>query len=121
MDDEPQVIKDAMAKTEDEGCPHCDEKEFIPHKDGSKTCKGCFKDYSTVEKADSSPIEGTPTHHKMNFPVGSQVDGKIKVQHGDGKTGWKQVDSGMVQAQDADAPIIGANSHPVSSREPSSS
>jgi hypothetical protein len=120
MDDEPQVIKDAMAKSED-GCPHCDEKEFIPHKDGSKTCKGCFKDYSAVEKADSSPIEGTPTHHKMNFPVGSAVNGKIKVQHGDGKTGWKQVDSGMVQAQDADAPIVGANSHPVSSREPSSS
>ena len=118
MDDEPDVIKQAMAKSED-ACPHCEEKEFIPHKDGSKTCKGCFKDYG-LEKS-SNPIEGTPPHHKMNFPLGSQVGDKVKVQHGDGSTGWKQVDSGMVQAQDKDAPIIGPNSHPVSSREPSSS
>jgi hypothetical protein len=120
MDDEPDVIKQAMSKSEDEGCPHCKEKEFIPHKDGSKTCKGCFKGYGEVKKADSSPIEGTPPHHRMNFPLGSVVGDKVKVAHGDGDTSWKQVGSGMVQAQDAGAPIIGANSHPVSSREPSS-
>lgn len=120
MDDEPQIIKDAMAKSED-GCPHCEEKEFIPHKDGSKTCKGCFEDYSPVEKADSSPIPGTPPHHRMNFPTGSTVGDKVKVEHGDGGTSWKQVGSGMVQAQDAGAPIIGPNSHPVSSREPAAS
>lgn len=120
MDDEPDVIKQAMAKSED-GCPHCEEKEFIPHKDGSKTCKGCFKDYGDVKKADSSPLPGTPADHKMNFPAGSVVDGKMKVQHGDGGSGWKQLQSGMVQGQDAGAPTMGANSHPVSSREPTSS
>jgi hypothetical protein len=121
MDDEPDIIKQAMAKTEDEECPHCDEKEFIPHKDGSKTCKGCFKDYGELKKEDSSPIPGTPPNHKMNFPLGSTVGDKVKVQHGDGGTSWKEVGSGMVQAQDAGAPVIGPNSHPVSSREPSSS
>jgi hypothetical protein len=120
MDVEPDIIKEAMAKSED-CCPHCDEKDFIPHKDGSKTCKGCFKDYGDVAKTDSSPLPGTPTHHKMNFPTGSEVNGKVKVSHGDGGTSWKEVKSGMVQAQDKGAPIIGANSHPVSSREPSSS
>lgn len=121
MDDEPDIIKQAMAKSEDDGCPHCKEKEFIPHKDGSKTCKGCFKDYDEVKKADSSPLEGTPPQHKMNFPVGSTVDGKMKIQHGDGGVGWKQLQSGMVQGQDPGGGPGGANSHPVSSREPSSS
>ena len=91
MDDEPDAIKQAMAKSEDD-CPHCNEKEFIPHKDGSKTCKGCFKDYG-LEKADSSPIPGTPPHHRMHFPLGSQVGDKIKVAHGDGGTSWKEVGS----------------------------
>jgi hypothetical protein len=54
------------------------------------------------------------------LPVGSTNNGKVKVQHADGKTGWKGVRAGQIQGLEADAPVMGANSHPVSSREPGS-
>ncbi len=107
MDDEPDAIKEAMGKSE-ESSPEESHASDEESKD-------------ELERAESSPIPGTPTHHKMNFPDGSTSNGKIKVRHGDGGTSWKQVESGMVQAQDRGAPLIGANSHPVSSREPSAS
>jgi len=59
---------------------------------------------------------GVPEHHK-DLPVGSVLDGKVKVRHDDGAQTWKQVESGMVQGQNAEPPLFGANSHPVSSRE----
>lgn len=56
----------------------------------------------------------------LQLPAGTVHNGQVKVQHADGKTGWKHVTSGMVQGQDADSPVLGPNSHPVSSREPGS-
>lgn len=59
-------------------------------------------------------------HHHLNLPVGSQVDQKVKVRHSDGKESWVQVGAGQIVAQDADSPVLGANSHPISSRRPNS-
>lgn len=56
----------------------------------------------------------------VSLPVGTTHNGKIKVQHADGSSSWKGVRAGMVQALEADAPGVGQNSHPVSSREPGS-
>jgi len=125
----PPTMKSEMSAESDE-CPKCGHKEFIPHKDGSKTCKGCFKDYS-LAKGDVSgelqmaaaelPSAGSPEDKRaLKLPMGALVDGKVKVKHSDGTAGWKQVQSGMIQAQDPGVPLYGANSHPVSSREPSS-
>lgn len=72
----------------------------------------------TMKKNSSGPIPGEK--NRLNLPVGSAVNGKVKVQHADGKQGWKGVRSGQIQGQEPDAPFIGANSHAVSSREPGS-
>jgi hypothetical protein len=56
--------------------------------------------------------------HVDNLPVGTVDQQEVKVRHADGKESWKEVHAGMIQAQDADAPLFGANSHPTSSREP---
>lgn len=67
--------------------------------------------------------QGLPSEspHKMvSLPVGTLHNGKVKVKHADGKSGWKGVRAGMIQGQEAGAPLFGANSHPVSSREPGS-
>lgn len=53
-----------------------------------------------------------------NLPVGTVKDGKVKVSHPEGGVSWAQVNSGAVQGQDAGGQPFGANSHPVSSREP---
>ncbi len=60
-----------------------------------------------------------PQRHHLNLPVGSIQDNRIKVAHADGKTGWVQAESGLVQGQEPGAPNTGPNSHPVSSRKPS--
>lgn len=59
-------------------------------------------------------------HRGMPLPVGTIHNGEVKVQHADGKKSWKGVRAGMIQGLEADAPMLGANSHPVSSREPGS-
>ncbi len=64
------------------------------------------------------PIPGAPGHIHLNLPSGSVVNGKMKVAHGDGTSSWVQMNSGMVSGSEPDAPLMGANSHPVSSREP---
>jgi GNAT superfamily N-acetyltransferase len=56
----------------------------------------------------------------LDLPDGTIHDGQVKVRHADGTSGWKHVNAGMIQGQEADAPLLGANSHPVSSRAPSS-
>lgn len=63
-------------------------------------------------------IAGQPAHVKLNLPVGSQVNDRIKVKHGDGTESNVKAASGMIQALDADAPLFGAQSHPVPSRQP---
>jgi hypothetical protein len=56
---------------------------------------------------------------KDDVPVGTVVDQKMKVQHSDGGTSWKSMESGMIASQDGGSQPDGANSHPTSSREPS--
>jgi GNAT superfamily N-acetyltransferase len=72
-------------------------------------------DEDELEKAD---LPGTEHHHLLT-PPGTQKGNKVKVTHSDGGTGWKEAGAGMVQAQDPGVPLIGQNSHPVSSRNPS--
>lgn len=83
-----------------------------------------------VDPVAKAALSATKTgRHDVVLPVGSVKEGgsgihgeagKIKVQHGDGKTGWVQAQAGQVTAVgDTHAkPILGAVSHPVSSRNP---
>jgi hypothetical protein len=77
------------------------------------------------------PMPKAPTHKDLELPVGTVKQGgptgnahgdvgKMKVQHGDGSTSWKQMRAGQVTAV-ADrhaSPIGGHASHPTSSRNP---
>ena len=45
----------------------------------------------------------------LNLPVGAARDGRVKVRHADGRSGWVQVRAGMVMSQDG---------HAVSARNP---
>jgi hypothetical protein len=56
----------------------------------------------------------------IKLPPGSALDGKVKIQHLDGSAGWKNVLSGMISGFE-DSPLFGANSFPVSSRQPGKS
>lgn len=67
---------------------------------------------------DKGALPSTAPHKDLILPVGTQHHGQIKVLHADGKAGWKGVRAGMIQGQEPNAPMLGANSHPVSSREP---
>lgn len=95
-----------------------------------KPCKvdGCEK--CALEKA-KLPMPNAPTHKDLELPVGSVKEGgpggnahgdvgKIKVQHGNGKTGWIQARAGQVTAvADRHAPpTLGHASHPISSKNP---
>lgn len=74
-----------------------------------------------LEKGGAGSSGGTEAGRAhLNLPAGTVKDGAVKVKHADGKMGWKHVDAGMIQGQEADAPLLGQNSHPVSSRSPSS-
>lgn len=55
----------------------------------------------------------------LKLPVGTEFDGKIKIKNPEtGKAGWKSVEAGAIQSQKPGAPLLGANSYPVSSRNP---
>ncbi len=54
------------------------------------------------------PKPGT-MHRELNLPVGSARDGRVKVRHSDGTSGWVEVRAGQVMSQDG---------HPVSARNP---
>lgn len=63
--------------------------------------------------------------HPLKLPTGSMKQGfgehpKVKVEHGEGGSSWKQVGSGMITttADRHAPPVIGTASHPVSSRNP---
>ena len=50
------------------------------------------------------PMPGAPAHARpLNLPVGSTRDGRIKVRHGDGRSGWVEVRAGIVMSQDGHA------------------
>jgi len=76
-----------------------------------------FREETALKK---EALNSHTAHHRTALPVGTQLNGKVKVRHADGNAGWKGVRAGMIQGQEAGAPLFGANSHPVSSREPSS-
>ena len=62
-----------------------------------------------------------PAEHAPGAPVGTVHNGKLKVQHADGDKGWKGVRAGMITGlEPGGVGGGGANSHAVSSREPSS-
>lgn len=73
-----------------------------------------------------NPRAGTAAHRgggttagraHIKLPVGSTLDGKIKIRHADGAAGWKNMLAGMISGFEA-SPLFGANSFPVSSRQP---
>lgn len=72
----------------------------------------------TLDKATMPPH--AKSHRSAPLPVGTIHNGEVKVRHADGQAGWKGVRAGQIQGLEADAPMVGANSHPVSSREPGS-
>jgi hypothetical protein len=51
----------------------------------------------------------------VNLPVGSQVEGKVKVRHWDGLESWKSIKSGAILGLD---PGVAGEGHPVSSKNP---
>ncbi len=53
----------------------------------------------------------------IKLPVGSTMNGKIKVRHENGAAGWKNVLAGMIAGFEA-SPVFGANAFPVSARQP---
>jgi len=98
----------------------------VEDKDPSKTV-------ATLQKASSifDNLKLPKSKNKrIQLPVGTVHDGgpgsephlagRIKIQHGGGKTSWVQVRSGQILAsEDPDAiPIVGHSGHPVSSRNP---
>lgn len=109
-----------------------DEHSAYPHESYGYALKGemmahepdVFSDPVFVKKAslqkDDLHLPSHSPHNAVNLPVGTTHHGKVKVRHSDGTEGWKGVRAGMVQGQEAGAPLFGANSHPVSSREPGS-
>jgi GNAT superfamily N-acetyltransferase len=79
-----------------------------------------FSVRETLDKAAESGHAPSPGLHAKGSPVGTIHNGKIKVVHADGNSGWKGVRAGMIQGQEPGVPLFGANSHPVSSRVPGS-
>lgn len=53
----------------------------------------------------------------IKLPVGTTLDGKIKIKHPNGAAGWKNMLAGMIAGFEA-SPLFGANSYPVSARQP---
>jgi hypothetical protein len=73
-----------------------------------------------------NPRSGTAAHRgggaqagraHIKLPVGTTLDGKIKIKHPDGRAGWKNMLAGMIAGFEA-SPLFGANSFPVSARQP---
>lgn len=75
---------------------------------------------SSPVKKSLPKLPGATKFKQFHTAPGTIKGRKIKVQHADGTTSWKEVGAGMIQGQEAGAPNMGANSHPVSAREPNS-
>jgi hypothetical protein len=65
-------------------------------------------DWHDAKKAEL-PMPHVPSRPHLDLPVGTSRDGKIKIRHGDGSSGWVQVRAGQVLSQDG---------HPISARNP---
>jgi hypothetical protein len=88
-------------------CGNCNNVTCQDHREGKgDICPAC----SSLDKG-GLPMPGASAHHHTILPVGSQVDQKVKVQHSDGKTSWRQMEAGQIRSQDP-------SGHPTSSRSP---
>ena len=59
------------------------------------------------------PMPHASAHHEVTLPVGSTLNGKLKVEHQDGSDSWKSVGSGEIRSMDPAG-------HATSSRTPNS-
>lgn len=76
-----------------------------------------------ADKTLDKTVDGLPhhqAHRRLPLPVGAAAGGEVKVRHSTGKVGWRSVRAGMIQGSEDPTPLFGQNSHPVSSRRPSS-
>jgi minimal CRISPR polymerase domain/ParB-like nuclease domain len=63
----------------------------------------------------------TAPYKHLHLPVGSELAGRVKIQHANGKTTWRSVRAGQIQSTTpGEPPTVGQVGHPVSSRNPSS-
>jgi len=102
-----------MAKSEVKYCTAC--KDPLDEKGRCKV-KAHWAELGApeepVEKA-GLPMPSAKPHHEVTLPVGSQVDQKLKVQHQDGTSSWKQLEAGAIRSMDPAG-------HATSSRSPNS-
>ncbi len=109
------------------GVPH---GEGGPYDDRAGPYGYALKGELPMEKG-KLPMPETKKRHDVVLPVGSVKQGgpsgnahgdvgKVKVEHGDGKTSWIEARAGQVTAvADRHAkPVLGHASHPLSSRNP---
>lgn len=99
------------ANDSDERNPETNSESASPsEKSDSETNSETKKDELAATKAEL-PMPHAAAHHNLNLPTGSYKEGvgKIKVQHGDGKTGWVQARAGQIMSQDG---------HPISALNP---
>ncbi len=90
---------------------------------GAQTTKGELDPSDPGEGSDGELEKDQldlPPHRRLDLPVGTEVNGEVKVQEATGRTAWKGVRAGKIAGQTPDEPLFGAHSHPVSSREPNS-
>lgn len=76
---------------------------------GEETIRAYIPKGSELMAKAALPMPEASAHHHQNLPVGSRVDYKQKVQHGDGSSSWVQMRAGMIMSRDG---------HPISSRNP---
>jgi GNAT superfamily N-acetyltransferase len=91
-----------MSFKKSEGCKHFYGK-------GTKCLKCKEEKGAELEKGKLPLPEHAPKHNHLNLPVGASKDGKVKIEHEDGKAGWVSVRAGQVLSND---------NHPISSRNP---
>lgn len=119
------VEPDKMVKSEEPTVPHsetgwCSVCKDPLDKDGHCKVKAHWKELdvskdeleSSEEDLDKNFGQGVGTGRtELHLPTGFTLspEGKVKIQHGDGKTGWVSVRSGQIMSHDG---------HAISSRNP---
>lgn len=87
---------------------------------------GPAPDKKPGKPADPKPPKPDATGHLRNahrgavLPVGSTVNGEVKVRHQSGKVSWRGVREGMISGTDPTPGLYSQVTHPVSARRPGS-
>jgi len=87
---------------------------------------GPAPDKKPGKPADPKPPKPDATGHLRNahrgavLPVGSTVNGEVKVRHQSGKVSWRGVRDGMISGTDPTPGLFSQVTHPVSARRPGS-